>query len=280
MSRAARQLPTVLRKAAGLLGAFVALAGVMLGFAFVTAQPAYADDSVCLRIPRDLQGVQFRVYCAGQPIVTRENHADCETEPGRDNHYQNNPGNRLSWFCDRSQRVSVEDWIHDHPDQNGNPHPAGISDDPCVALPEEEREGCADIRESDFRDVTTHPCMWPAPGTDRPILTTSDQAWCFADNSWFLDDELQPGRGDNKFHDPTDYSASAGLADQLDKGIGWAKWVGTTCCGMFLFAFLYDVLTARNNGTAVLGSGFYIFAGVFVVGGAPVFVYFLLIGGG
>src|SRR4051794_21477839 len=127
---------------------------------------------LCLQIPQDLQGVVFRSYCPGQIAESWANDVQgCDGGP-TDQKYVNLDGVAdLTNFCKYSAAKNLGKWLleKDHM-KNGHPHPDNIRENPCDALPKENRAGCPNIKKSDYRELSTHPCMLKDPKTNKPIL--------------------------------------------------------------------------------------------------------------
>lgn len=239
---------------------------------------------LCLQVPRDLQGSKFRTYCPGKIPYTYQNYAKCGAmgrTHDRPNGYQNSPGIALSTFCEYDSVDGMENWIKDNKKKIGNekfPNPQGINENPCNALVEEEQRGCADVRSSNYKDLTTHPCTWKNPATNKPILPKSDQEYCFADNPWFLDGYKPPGRGDKNVYDTRDYSAPKELSDPLMSLVGFLVWGCLAGCLLCAFYCLFQIHRAYRDGGQIASGLSYVFAGSVIIGSASGITQFLLIG--
>ncbi|MGW9210851.1 hypothetical protein ACWGR4_28160 [Embleya sp. NPDC055664] len=280
------------------LGAVVGrLVLVLLAVASVlvwSGPPARATDypntpgspTICLQVPKDLQGVLFRIYCPGQIAFDMSNDADGCNGSSSDVHYQNIPDgdpfnalhNLKPPWCKAGDASFLDHWLLEGKHKkNGHPDPGRIEENPCDAIPKDNRAGCADIRQSKYQDLNTHPCLWKNPATGKPILEVEKQSYCLQDNPWFTDGYKPPGRGDKNAYDASDYSAPPEVSGPLMEGAGWVSWACLVGCFFSSFWLLFQFVGARRSGTEMAHGTIYVFVGTLIVGSASSIVQFVII---
>ncbi|MFI6580977.1 hypothetical protein [Embleya sp. NPDC050493] len=245
--------------------------------------PAGADESDyppadCLQIPRDLQGVVFKVYCPGKAAYEYSNDVSgCSGGPSSPSYVNRDGVPDLTNFCKYNVRKELKDWLlNDKNKTAGHVDPSNIRDNPCDALPEKYKTGCPDIRKSKFQDLSTHPCMLKnASGSD--YLEPEQQSKCLGDNSWFQNGIKSPPRGDKNSYNTQDYSGPSEVMDPLMEGAGWVAWACLVGCFFSAFWCLFQFVGARRSGGEMAHGVVYVFIGTLIVGSASSITQFVLV---